>query len=78
MNNPRIFHLRLSAGAVAVAWLLTGCGLAETAAVTATQAEAAAAQVKQGKEMQEKVERDIAAANQAAADARAQVEAANE
>lgn len=78
MNKPQIVHLRLSVAAVAATWLLAGCGLAETAAVTATQAEAAAEQAKQGKEMQAKVERDVAAATQAQADARAQVEAATE
>jgi len=78
MNKPTMVNLRLSITAVAATWLLAGCGLAETAAVTATQAEAAAEQAKQGKQMQEKVERDIEAANKAAADARKQAEETNQ
>jgi hypothetical protein len=51
--------------------LLAGCGVAETAGVAAAEAESAAEQVKQGKELEQKVQDDIAAAQQAAADARA-------
>ena len=57
---------------------LGGCGLAETGAVAATQGAGAAEQIKQGKEMEEKVKRDIEAAQRAAADARSQSEAASE
>jgi hypothetical protein len=55
--------------------LMTGCGLAETAAVAATEAESAAEQAKQGKELEDKVRRDIEAAKQTAADGRARAEA---
>jgi len=58
--------------------LLSGCGLAETTSVATTQAASSAEQVKQGKEMEEKVKRDIDAAQQAAADARDKAEAASE
>ena len=59
----------------AVAWLLTGCGLAETTAVAASDAKSAAEEAKQGKEMEAKVQRDIDAAQQTAADQRAKAEA---
>ena len=59
----------------AVACLLTGCGLAETTAVAASDAKSAAEEAKQGKEMEAKVQRDIDAAQQAAADQRAKAEA---
>ncbi|HEU5136089.1 MAG TPA: hypothetical protein VFU13_13145 [Steroidobacteraceae bacterium] len=78
MSKFKIVQLHVGVAAVAVASLLASCGLAETAAVTATQAEAAAEQAKQGKELQEKVQRDLDAANQAAADARAKAEEATE
>jgi hypothetical protein len=55
--------------------LLCGCGLAETSAVTASQAAAAAEQAKQGKELEAKVQRDVEAIQQAAADQRAAAEA---
>ncbi|HEY6125017.1 MAG TPA: hypothetical protein VIV63_10205 [Steroidobacteraceae bacterium] len=74
MNVFNTSHFRLSIAAVASTLLLAGCGLAETAAVTATQAESAAEQAKQGKEMEAKVQRDIEAANKVAADARAKAE----
>jgi hypothetical protein len=48
---------------------LAGCGLAETGATAAAEAKAAAEQAKQGKELEEKVQRDIEAAQQANADA---------
>ena len=51
--------------------LLTGCGMAETTAVTAAQAEAAVEAAKEGEKLKQKVEQDIAAAQQQAADARA-------
>jgi hypothetical protein len=58
----------------ASAWL-GGCGLAETSAVAVSQAESAAEQAKQGKEMEAKVQRDLEAAQKAAADQRAAAEA---
>jgi hypothetical protein len=63
--------------ATACALLLAGCGLAETTAVATTEAAAAAEQVKQGKELEAKVQRDVEAANKTAADAIAQAESAN-
>jgi hypothetical protein len=54
--------------------LLEGCGAAETAGVAAAQAEAAAEQIKQGEELQQKMQDDLAAAQKAAADARDAVE----
>jgi hypothetical protein len=53
---------------------LAGCGMAETTAVTAAQAEAAVEAAKQGEKLQQTVEQDIAAAQQQAADARAAVD----
>jgi outer membrane murein-binding lipoprotein Lpp len=64
--------------ALAASAMLAGCGLAETGAVATTQAEAAAEQAKQGRELEEKVKRDIAAAQQAEADARAKMEEASQ
>ena len=78
MTTSTIFALRSGLAAIAATMLLTGCGLAETTAVAAAQAEAAAQQVKEGKKMEEKVQRDIEAANQVAADARAKAEEATE
>lgn len=53
---------------------LAGCGLAETGATAAAEAKLAAEQAKQGKELEEKVKRDLAAAQQAEADSRAKAE----
>jgi hypothetical protein len=61
--------------ALAAALLMSGCGLAETTAVAASEAKSAAEQAKQGREMEAKVQRDIEAAQKAAADERARVEA---
>ncbi|HLA72721.1 MAG TPA: hypothetical protein VK624_14530 [Steroidobacteraceae bacterium] len=52
-----------------------GCGFAETSAVAVSQAESAAEQAKQGKEMEAKVQRDVEAAQKIAADQRAAAEA---
>jgi hypothetical protein len=54
--------------------LLAGCGMAETTAVTAAQAEAAAEQVREGEKLKAKVEQDIAAAQEQAAASRAAAE----
>ena len=78
MTTSTIFGLRSGLAAVAATLLLTGCGLAETTAVAATQAEAAAAQAKEGKKLEEKIQRDIDATNQAAADAREKAEEVSE
>ena len=78
MTTSKMVGLQIAVTAAAAAWLLTGCGLAETTAVAATQAESAAQQAKEGKKMEEKVQSDIEAANQAAADARAKAEEANQ
>jgi hypothetical protein len=44
--------------------LLSGCGLAETGATAAADAKAAAEEAKQGKALEEKVKRDLDAAQQ--------------
>lgn len=75
MNKRSIAAARMALYTVAATCLLVGCGLAETTAVAASQAATAAEQVKQGKELEEKVQRDIEAAQQAAADARNKIEA---
>ena len=54
--------------------LLSGCGVAETAAVAATEAEAAAENAKQAKETQAKIEKQIEEVQQASADARAELD----
>jgi len=77
MTTSKIVSSSLVFAAAAASLLLSGCGLAETTAVAAAEADAAAQQVKEGKKMEEKVQRDIDAANQAAADARAKAEEAN-
>jgi len=60
---------------VITAVLFSGCGVAETAAVATAQGASAAEQAKQAKETEEKVMRDIEAAQKAAADARAKADA---
>ena len=60
---------------IAIVTSIGGCGLAETSAVAVSQAESAAEQAKQGKEMEAKVQRDIEAAQHVAADQRAAAEA---
>jgi outer membrane murein-binding lipoprotein Lpp len=74
MKDSNRFGLRLAVTATAATFLLAGCGLAETTAVAATEAELAAEQIKEGKKLEEKVQRDVEAAQQAAADARAKAE----
>jgi hypothetical protein len=64
--------------ALTAALLMSGCGLAETTAVAASEAESAAEQAKQGKELEAKVQRDIDAAQKTAADQRAKAEAETE
>ena len=54
--------------------LLAGCGMAETTAVTATQAEAAVEAAKEGEKLKVKIEDDIAAIQSQAAEARAAAE----
>jgi len=75
MNTSSTAWLRLSLTAAAATLLLAGCGLAETTAVAASEAESAAQQAKDGKKLEEKVQRDLDAAQQTAADARAKAEA---
>jgi hypothetical protein len=75
MNSSFASSLRLAFVVAASTLLLGGCGLAETTAVAASEAATAAEQAKQGKQLEEKVTRDIAAAQQADADARAKSEA---
>ena len=78
MTTSTIFGLRSGLAVVAATLLLNGCGFAETIAVAAIQAEAAAAQAKEGKKLEEKIQRDIDATNQAAADAREKAEEVSE
>lgn len=78
MTTSMIVSLRMGLVGAAATLLLAGCGLAETTAVAATQAEAAAQQAKEGKKMEEKVQHDIEAAEQAAAEARAKAEEASQ
>jgi outer membrane murein-binding lipoprotein Lpp len=75
MNSSLISGLRLPFIAAASALLLCGCGLAETTVVAASEAESAAEQAKQGKEMEDKVRRDVAAAQKTEAEARDRAEA---
>src|SRR3954469_14378625 len=63
---------------LAGALLLGGCGLAEGGAAAATEGASAAEQIKQGKEAEAKVQRQIEAAQQTAADSRTQDEAQSE
>ncbi len=77
MTTSKIVSPRLVFAAAAASLLLSGCGLAETTAVAAAEADAAAQQVKEGKKLEEKVQHDVDAANQAAADARAKAEEAS-
>ena len=77
MKAFKTVHVQLIFTAVTATLLLTGCGLAETTAVAAAEAEAAQKQVKEGKKLEEKVQHDVEAANQVAADARAKVDEEN-
>jgi hypothetical protein len=63
---------------LATALLLSGCGLADVGASAATEGAAAAEQAKEGKKLEEKVQRDIEAAQKTEADARAKAEEANQ
>ena len=63
MKNPLV-----CLGLLGCMVMLAGCGLAETGAVAAAQGESAAEQAKQARETQEKVEKQLDAAQQAAAD----------
>ncbi len=69
-----VSHLALAT----LAAILTGCGLAETGAVAGAQAASAAEQAKQGKELEEKIQKDIAAAQEANKRAIDAAEAASE
>jgi hypothetical protein len=55
--------------------LLSGCGLAETTAVAASEASSAAEEAKRGKEQEAQVQRDIDAAQKTAAESRDKAEA---
>ncbi len=77
MRIPPVSH-RLFPAAVTAALVLTGCGLAETTTVAAAEAEAAAQQAKEGKKLEEKVQKDIEAAQAKAAEQRAKAESQSE
>lgn len=72
------FDLRLTFVAAACAAMLAGCGLAETTSVAASEAETAAQQAKEGKKLEDKVQKQLDAANKAAAEQRDQAEAASQ
>src|SRR5262245_20793633 len=63
---------------LALAALLSGCGLAETASTTATIAESEAEQAKQAQQMKAKIEQDIEATQKAEAERRKAAEAASD
>jgi hypothetical protein len=75
MSKSSIDRMPFAIGAVLAVCALNGCGLAETSAVTAAQAESAAEQAKQGKELEAQLQRDIEATQRAAAEARDKMEA---
>jgi hypothetical protein len=62
-------------GFIAATFALTACGMSETAAVTAAQAENAVEQAKEGEKTKARIEEDIAAAQQQAQEARDAAEA---
>jgi len=76
-RNTLVSTTRGLAAALAIL-VLAGCGLAETSATATAEAEAAAEQARQGKALEEKVRRDVDAAQQSQKDAvdRAEQEAA--
>jgi len=74
MTTSANFSLRAAGTAALATLLLSGCGLAETGAVAAAQGETAVEQAKEARKTEEKIQQDIDAANQAAADARAKAE----
>ena len=78
MKPNLIVNVAGLAPALAALTLLAGCGLAETGAVTVTEAKAAADQAKQGNELEEKVKRDLETAQQAEAASRAKAEEASQ
>lgn len=68
--------IRIPAALACVTLLLSGCGLAETAATGAAAGAGAAEQVEEGRRMEEQVKADIENMQRQAAEARAQAEAA--
>jgi hypothetical protein len=74
MKTSPLVSLRLALAAAATSILLAGCGLAEVGASAAAGGASAVEQAKQAKEIEDKVKRDLEAAQQAQADARAKAE----
>jgi hypothetical protein len=74
MKAPSSLNLTLAISFAVASLTLGGCGLAETSAVAAAQGGTAAEQAAEAKKTQEKVEQGVAAADQAAADARAKAD----
>ena len=70
--------MKLSVLAAVTTILLSGCGLAETTTVAASQAAASAEEAKKGKEMEDKIQRDIEAAQKKEREVRDKAEAASE
>jgi len=66
--------VKLGLAAIASAMLLAGCGLVDVGASAATEGASAAEQAKQGKALEDKVQKQLDDANKAAADARAKAE----
>ena len=78
MNETSLVSSMRGVSAALALFLLAGCGLAETGATAAAEAKAAAEQAKQGKELEEKVRRDVDAAQKAQAEALSKAEQDNE
>ena len=78
MSQSPIVSASLIACIFMAAGSLSGCGLAETTAVAASEASTAAEQAKQGKALEDKVQRDIEAAQKAEAAARDKADADNQ
>jgi hypothetical protein len=75
MKTPRLVS---RAGVAAAVVLIAGCGLAETGASAGAQAASAAEQARQAKEVQAKLEADIAAAQAKSKEAIDAAEAASQ
>ena len=67
-----------SAAACLVMAMLSGCGLADVGATAAAEGESAAQQAKEGKKLEDKVQKQIELDQQAAKEARDAAEAASQ
>jgi hypothetical protein len=66
--KPTLVSVYTGLAAALAMTLLAGCGLAETGAAAVTDAKASAEEAKQGKELEEKVKRDLDAAHKTESD----------